>query len=151
MNKFSCLYTKFGYSKKAKKCEKNLPQKIWHYWVASNFKWKIFSNFVAFSEYPNFTAQEWLFLTLFTIILLIHSLSVVEILSAKKSFICIDDPFSSCGHQQFSSFELSTFCYSLINMRQLQILIISVKTWPRIVCWFSWISLFLRSSCMTWS
>ena len=27
-------------------------------------------------------------------------------------------------------------------MRQLQILIISAKTWHRIVCWFSWISLF---------
>ena len=36
---------KFGYSEKAK---------IWRYFVASNFKWKIFSNFVAFSEYPNF-------------------------------------------------------------------------------------------------
>ena len=33
--------------------------------------------------------------------------------------------------------------YSLINMRQLQVLIISAKTWHRIVCWFSWISLFL--------
>ena len=30
-------------------------EKIWRYWVASNFKWEIFSNFVAFSEYPNFT------------------------------------------------------------------------------------------------
>ena len=28
-------------------------------------------------------------------------------------------------------------------MRQLQILIISAKTWHRIVCWFSWIYLFL--------
>ena len=49
---------------------KSLAQKtkIWHnnavskrfgkysfYWVSSNFKWKIFSNVVAFSEYPNFT------------------------------------------------------------------------------------------------
>ena len=34
---------------------KNLPLKIWRYWVASNFKWKFFPNFVAFSEYPNFT------------------------------------------------------------------------------------------------
>ena len=33
---------------------KNLPLKIWHYWVTSNFKWKIFSNFVSFSECPNF-------------------------------------------------------------------------------------------------
>ena len=33
---------------------RNLPLKIWHYWVTSNSKWKIFSNFVAFSEYPNF-------------------------------------------------------------------------------------------------
>ena len=33
---------------------KNLPLKIWHYWVTSNFKWNIFSNFVAFLEYPNF-------------------------------------------------------------------------------------------------
>ena len=49
------LILKFGYSEKATKFEKNLPHKIWRYWVASNFKWKIFSNFVAFSEYPNFT------------------------------------------------------------------------------------------------
>ena len=34
---------------------KNVPLKIWRYWVPSNFKWKIFLNFVAFSEYPNFT------------------------------------------------------------------------------------------------
>ena len=37
---------------------KNLPRKIWRYWVASNFKWKIFSNFVALSEYPNFIYQS---------------------------------------------------------------------------------------------
>ena len=41
--------------------------------------------------------------------------------------------------------------YSLINMRQLQILFKQPKTWHRIICWFSWISLSLRSSCMTWS
>ena len=41
--------------------------------------------------------------------------------------------------------------YSSMNMRQLQISIISAKTWHRIFCWFSWISLFLRSSCMAWS
>ena len=35
---------------------RNLPCKIWRYWVSSNFKWNFFSNFVAFSEYPNFTA-----------------------------------------------------------------------------------------------
>ena len=34
---------------------KTLPLKIWRYSVASNFKWKSFSNSVAFSEYPNFT------------------------------------------------------------------------------------------------
>ena len=28
------------------------------YSVLSNFKWKIFSNFVAFSEYPNFNDKE---------------------------------------------------------------------------------------------
>ena len=33
---------------------KNLPDKIWRYWVTSNFKWKISSNFLALSEYPNF-------------------------------------------------------------------------------------------------
>ena len=33
---------------------KNLPLKIWRYSVTSNFRWKIFSNLVAFSEYPNF-------------------------------------------------------------------------------------------------
>ena len=38
---------------------KNLPRKIWRYWVVSNFKWKIFSNFVAFSEYPNFNIFGW--------------------------------------------------------------------------------------------
>ena len=36
---------------------KNLPLKIWRYWAVSNFKWKIFSNFVTFSEYPNFTGK----------------------------------------------------------------------------------------------
>ena len=36
---------------------KNLPLKIWLYWVPSNFKWKILSNFVAFSEYPNFKSN----------------------------------------------------------------------------------------------
>ena len=41
---------KFGYSEKATKFEKNLPPKILSYSVVSNFKWKIFSNFVAFSE-----------------------------------------------------------------------------------------------------
>ena len=47
---------KFGYSKKATKFE----TKIFHlkfdvtYWVASNLTRRFFSNFVAFSEYPNF-------------------------------------------------------------------------------------------------
>ena len=36
-----------------------------------------------------------------------------------------------------------TKCYSLMNMRQLQILFNWAKTWHRIVCWFRWISLFL--------
>ena len=45
---------KFGHSEKYTKFEKNLPLKIWRYSVVSNFKWKSFSNFVAFSEYPNF-------------------------------------------------------------------------------------------------
>ena len=37
---------------------KNLPLKIWLYWVVSNFNWKIFSYFVAFSEYPNFKVER---------------------------------------------------------------------------------------------
>ena len=40
------------------KIRKNLPLNIWGYLVASNFKWKMFSNFVAFSEYPNFTKMQ---------------------------------------------------------------------------------------------
>ena len=36
------------------KIQKNLPLKIWRYSVTSKFKWNIFSNCVAFSEYPNF-------------------------------------------------------------------------------------------------
>ena len=40
------------------KIRKNLPLKIWRYWVASNFKWKIFSNVVDFSEYPNFKRSQ---------------------------------------------------------------------------------------------
>ena len=39
--------------------------------------------------------------------------------------------------------KMKVFVYSLINMRQLQILIKSAKIWHRIVCWFSWIYLFL--------
>ena len=38
--------------------EKNLPLKIWRYSVTSNFKWRNFSNFVAFSEYPNFIRND---------------------------------------------------------------------------------------------
>ena len=37
---------------------KNLPLKIWHYSVVSNFRWKIFSNFVFFSECPNFISTS---------------------------------------------------------------------------------------------
>ena len=37
---------------------RNLPLKIWCYWVASNIRWKIFSNFVAFSEYSNFKKKS---------------------------------------------------------------------------------------------
>ena len=48
------LLLKFGRSEKGTKFEKNLPLSIWRYSVASNFKWKIFSNFVPFSECPNF-------------------------------------------------------------------------------------------------
>ena len=48
------LFLKFKYSEKATKFEKNLPHKIWCYSVTLNFNWKIFSNFVAFSEYPSF-------------------------------------------------------------------------------------------------
>ena len=42
-------YLSTNFSEKATKFEKIF------YSVTSNFKWKIFSNFVAFSEYPNFT------------------------------------------------------------------------------------------------
>ena len=40
---------KFGYSEKVTKLKK-----IGATQYLSNFKWKMFSNFVAFSEYPNF-------------------------------------------------------------------------------------------------
>ena len=36
---------------------KNLPLKIWRYSVASNSIWKIFWNFVPFSESPNFISM----------------------------------------------------------------------------------------------
>ena len=39
------LYINFAYSEKATKFEKNLPLKIGHYWVASNFKWIFFFKF----------------------------------------------------------------------------------------------------------
>ena len=46
---------KFGYSEKATKFKKYIPLKFdAMYSLTSNFKWKIFPNFVAFSEYPNF-------------------------------------------------------------------------------------------------
>ena len=50
------FWVKFGLSEKGTKFKKNLPLKIWRYWVTSNFKWKIFWNFVPFSESPNFTS-----------------------------------------------------------------------------------------------
>ena len=37
---------------------KNLPLKIWRYWVKSNYKWKIFFKFVTFSENLNFTKKS---------------------------------------------------------------------------------------------
>ena len=45
----------FGYSEKATKFEKisHIKFDITQY-IVSYFKWKIFSNFVAFSKYPNF-------------------------------------------------------------------------------------------------
>ena len=56
--------------------------------------------------------------------------------------------FWFCISTQFSYLDLAvfpgwTYGYSLINMRQLQILLNQTKTWHRIVCWFSWIFLFL--------
>ena len=48
---------KLRHCERATKFEKNLPLKIWCYSVTSNFKRKIFSNFVAFSNYPNFDSQ----------------------------------------------------------------------------------------------
>ena len=36
---------------------KNLPLSIWRYSLVSNFMWQIFSNFVPFSEVPNFTSM----------------------------------------------------------------------------------------------
>ena len=41
--KSSCLVRKV--QRRPQNLKKNLPRKIWHYWVASNFKWKIFSNY----------------------------------------------------------------------------------------------------------
>ena len=41
------------------KFEKNIPLIIWRYSVSSNVKRKIFSNFVAFSEYLNFKSYSW--------------------------------------------------------------------------------------------
>ena len=52
------MIVKFGYSEKATNFEKIFHLKFDVYWVASNFQWKIFSNFVAFSEYPNFKWME---------------------------------------------------------------------------------------------
>ena len=51
---FKNLALKFGRSENGTKFEINLPLSNRHYSVASNVKWKIFSNFVAFSEYLNF-------------------------------------------------------------------------------------------------
>ena len=36
----------------------HLPIFIWHYLVASNHKWKMVQVFVVFSEYPNFTLEQ---------------------------------------------------------------------------------------------
>ena len=53
------VFLKFGTFEKGTKLQKNLPLKIWRYWVMSNWKWKIFSNFVPFSACPNFTVKSW--------------------------------------------------------------------------------------------
>ena len=64
---------KFRYSEKAIEIWKSLPLEIWRYWVESNFKWKIFSNFIVFSEYPNFNQSQHSY-TLFDQSSLIHTL-----------------------------------------------------------------------------
>ena len=38
---------------------KNISLKIWRYWVTSNIRWKIFSNFVPFSKSPNFIFEQY--------------------------------------------------------------------------------------------
>ena len=58
--------------------------------------------------------------------------AVQVILSQKDSFL----------HQLIQN--MTAYCplsYSLINRRQLHIFFTQAKTWHRIVCWFSWISL----------
>ena len=55
---FNRASLKFGYSDKVTKFEKNLPLRIWHYWVTSNFKRKIFWNLVPISESPNLTCKK---------------------------------------------------------------------------------------------
>ena len=52
--RFVKFLIKFGQTEKGTKFEKNLPLSIQFYSVVSNLKWKIFSNFVPFSEGPNF-------------------------------------------------------------------------------------------------
>ena len=53
---------------------KNLPLRIWHYSVTSSFKWKMFSNFVAFSKYSNFN-----YITLTQIILVSKGIVICTI------------------------------------------------------------------------
>ena len=54
---------------KRHKIWKNLPLKIWRYWVTLNWKWKIFSNFVPFSERPNFNKKNFSVWCFFVILL----------------------------------------------------------------------------------
>ena len=55
---FASLVVKVGIFWEGHKIWKNLPLQIWRYWVASNFKWKIFWNFVPTSESLNFNNKK---------------------------------------------------------------------------------------------
>ena len=76
---------------------------------------------------------------------------ICSVLFSRFSRTCIVCIFAPRTKETWKNYKESRTCYSLINMRQVQILFNSTKTWHCIVCWFSWISLFLHISCMSWS
>ena len=101
--------------------------------------------------------SEYMFLNVFLNIFFLFQVLMLTLQMNSKELPCISQPLKVIRKSLIFCYRLVSIKkyliiykyirfierYSLINMRQLQILFNWTKTWHRIVCWFSWIYLYL--------